>query len=413
MSQLIGIDISHHQAAMDIASMKKQGVQFCILKATQGPRDFLDPQFRIRWVKLQGSGIIRGAYHFFEASQNGETQARFFLESIKAAGGLLPGDLPVCNDWESDRYYPKYPIVSFKTQLSNAQKFMDIVESETGHAPLFYTGRHRLVENRYPDSWTKYPLWECDYVGGLDVVKPYTKVAIWQKSDNAKRDASLPMGGDFNIFQGNKDDLKALLIGAGSPIPASAPAPIAEQSDRLALLSLAKAAGRDFAALAQITHMVDVRDLKNPDSRPRFWAEVDMRIHSSKNRMFIYDLQAKTVQQIRVAHGKGSDPKNDGFLDFFSNVSGSNCSSSGVYRVGETYDGKHGLSARLDGLEPTNSNARNRSVVLHGADYVEDAWVGKNGRAGRSDGCLAVSDSIHEDVVKKLHGGSFVVSHKG
>jgi hypothetical protein len=51
-------------------------------------------------------------------------------------------------------------------------------------------------------------------------------------------------------------------------------------------------------------------------------------------------------------------------------------SSLGVYKTAETYNGKHGLSLRLDGLSPTNSKARERAVVVHGADYVEDEAAG-------------------------------------
>lgn len=59
---------------------------------------------------------------------------------------------------------------------------------------------------------------------------------------------------------------------------------------------------------------------------------------------------------------------------------------------------------RLDGLSPTNSNVRARAVVIHGADYVEDADV----KPGRSWGCPAVSTESHVRVVNALKGGSIM-----
>jgi hypothetical protein len=105
-----------------------------------------------------------------------------------------------------------------------------------------------------------------------------------------------------------------------------------------------------------------------------------------------------------VAHGSGSDKANDGYAEKFSNVSGSNASSLGFYMTAETYNGKHGLSLRLDGLSSTNSNVRARAVVIHGASYVSDSDI----KAGRSWGCPAVSMASKDKVIKMLKGGSII-----
>jgi hypothetical protein len=110
------------------------------------------------------------------------------------------------------------------------------------------------------------------------------------------------------------------------------------------------------------------------------------------------------VKSIHVAHGKGSDSNNDGYATNFSNKVNSEASSLGFYLTAETYHGNHGLSLRLDGLSSTNSKARERSVVLHGADYVREAEV----KAGRSWGCPAVSMALRGDVIELLKGGSLI-----
>lgn len=70
--------------------------------------------------------------------------------------------------------------------------------------------------------------------------------------------------------------------------------------------------------------------------------------------------------------------------------------------LGETYSGRHGLSRRLIGLDPTNSNAQERGLVIHAADYVSDELAKSTGKIGRSEGCLAVSPADLKLVLDQL-----------
>ncbi|MGZ3773599.1 MAG: murein L,D-transpeptidase catalytic domain-containing protein [Pseudobdellovibrionaceae bacterium] len=126
--------------------------------------------------------------------------------------------------------------------------------------------------------------------------------------------------------------------------------------------------------------------------------------NSKEKRFYIINMKTGAVWAIHVAHGKGSDENHDGWADKFSNASGSNASSLGIYRTAETYDGEHGLSLRLDGLSTTNSNVRSRSIVIHGASYVQEANVIQ----GRSWGCPAVTMGYRDTVVKYLKNGSMI-----
>lgn len=135
-----------------------------------------------------------------------------------------------------------------------------------------------------------------------------------------------------------------------------------------------------------------------------FLTVVDFSKHSGKDRLFVVNLTSGAVQAHVVAHGSGSDPGNTGYATKFSNVNNSNESSLGYYVTGETYNGKHGNSLRLDGVSPTNSNARARAVVMHGADYVSEG----RSRQGRSWGCLALPTPDKDAVIAKLKGGSVI-----
>jgi hypothetical protein len=143
----------------------------------------------------------------------------------------------------------------------------------------------------------------------------------------------------------------------------------------------------------------------------RYWAIANFDLKSSAPRLFLFDVRDRRVQPYLCAHGIGSEgPTDDGYASVFSNRSGSNCTSLGVYRCAETYHGAHGFSMRLDGLESTNSNARARTIVVHGADYVSPEIIRLTGRIGRSDGCLAVENRYATEVVSALTGGSLVLA---
>ena len=78
-------------------------------------------------------------------------------------------------------------------------------------------------------------------------------------------------------------------------------------------------------------------------------------------------------------------------------------SSLGFYTTGETYNGKHGLSLKLDGQERgINSNARARAVVMHGANYANPSILKSQGYLGRSQGCPAVPYAVHKEFINTI-----------
>jgi hypothetical protein len=126
---------------------------------------------------------------------------------------------------------------------------------------------------------------------------------------------------------------------------------------------------------------------------------VDMGMKASQKRLWAFDIKDasnwRLVLNERVTHGSGSDPDADGKAQRFSNEPDSHMTSLGLYRIAERYEGKHGISRRLDGLfQRFNSNARERAVVLHPSDYVNPD------RVGRSQGCPAVNPKTMETLEK-------------
>jgi hypothetical protein len=129
-------------------------------------------------------------------------------------------------------------------------------------------------------------------------------------------------------------------------------------------------------------------------------------------RFFIVDLRSGFVTQHLVAHGRGSDPEHSGWLQQFSNDMGSEASSSGAYLTGDGYMGKYGHSLRLFGLDPSNSNAEARSIVVHSAWYAEPRVAALSGKLGRSEGCFALPGISHAEAMVRLGSGRLLYSEK-
>lgn len=127
----------------------------------------------------------------------------------------------------------------------------------------------------------------------------------------------------------------------------------------------------------------------------------DFDQESRKKRLYIIDLaQRKMLLNTWVAHGQNSGGDKPAY---FSNRISSNQSSIGFYLTGEIYYGKHGRSLKLDGMDKGfNNNARERSIVVHGADYVCQATIDQLGRLGRSQGCPAVSTKVANEVINTI-----------
>ncbi len=134
----------------------------------------------------------------------------------------------------------------------------------------------------------------------------------------------------------------------------------------------------------------------------------DFGLHASARRFHVVDLENESVRSFFVTHGEGSDQDNDGWLEAYSNVPNSYATSRGAYRTRHWYTGRYGTSMRLDGLDDTNSNALDRAIVMHAADYASPAHVKQWGRVGRSQGCLAMDRAEFKAALLHLVGGRLV-----
>lgn len=136
-------------------------------------------------------------------------------------------------------------------------------------------------------------------------------------------------------------------------------------------------------------------------SNPNYLTIVDFSKSSNRERFYLIDLKnRKLIDKSLVAHGRNTGNLN---AERFSNVPQSYQSSLGFYTTAETYNGKHGFSLRLDGVEKNfNDNARERAIVIHGADYVSNAFINTHGRLGRSFGCPSLPVEKSENIINTI-----------
>lgn len=162
------------------------------------------------------------------------------------------------------------------------------------------------------------------------------------------------------------------------------------------LIEASAAFGQHSAHITQ-RDVIAIADFSAPSREPRF---------------HLFNVHNGDTTTLLVAHGKGSDPSHTGWVQQFSNVPGSEASSSGSYIVGETYFGQHGQSRRLMGLDPQNDQAESRAIVIHPAWYVSNNMIVEHGKLGRSQGCFAVSESDINQVLTRLGTGSLLFADK-
>ena len=161
-----GIDLSHHNGAVNWGLLENAGVDFIYLKATEG-RDWTDEDFQQNWIEATRRGYAVGAYHFYILCKPWEAQAVNFIRAVEVRGGTLP---PAVDLEYAHNCKPFRDEAGTKAEL----------EAEYGALPVLYTTKE-FHADWIAGSFDRYPLWIRSVDGAPDM--PY---AIWQHSMRGK-----------------------------------------------------------------------------------------------------------------------------------------------------------------------------------------------------------------------------------
>lgn len=163
----------------------------------------------------------------------------------------------------------------------------------------------------------------------------------------------------------------------------------------------------DYTAFRQA-----VMGYKNIPSRKGIVTLIDFTKPSTEERLYVMDIKNRELLFVsHVAHGRNSG---ENYATSFSNVSGSYKSSLGFYITENTYMGGNGYSLIIDGLEKgINDKAKQRAIVIHGADYCNPAMAQIQGRLGRSLGCPALPRELNKPIIDAIKDGSILYIYAG
>ncbi len=144
-------------------------------------------------------------------------------------------------------------------------------------------------------------------------------------------------------------------------------------------------------------------NVKNKD----IFTLIDFTRPSTEERFHVLDIkQKKVLFSTHVSHGKNSGGN---YATSFSNVSGSNKSSLGFFVTENTYEGKHGYSLVINGLEKgVNDRAKERAIVIHSAGYANPTVIASSGRLGRSFGCPALPEAVCKPIINTIKDGTLL-----
>lgn len=139
-----GVDVSKFQQNIDWNTVRRAGIRFAFIKATEGG-DHLDSLFHQNWQGAARAGIKRGAYHFFYFCRPAYQQARWFIQNVPKTRGALPPVLDM--EWNhlsrSCKFRP--PAAQVRREIA---EFSSIVSQHYGTRPIIYTSPDFYRDNQ-------------------------------------------------------------------------------------------------------------------------------------------------------------------------------------------------------------------------------------------------------------------------
>ena len=159
-----GLDVSHWNGTPDFGRLRDEGMRFVFSKASQGT-SFVDDTFKRNTNAARSSGLLAGAYHFFDYTTGGKAQARHFLATVRGTTGLS-ALLPLVVDVETLGSLGTPDKALARQRLHG---LIDELYAQTGRYPMIYTSKsmwEKVVGS--PTSFGRYKLWvacwECDTI---------------------------------------------------------------------------------------------------------------------------------------------------------------------------------------------------------------------------------------------------------
>ena len=216
---LHGIDVSTYQGSINWSAVKASGIDFAIVKATQGRAVnsnsylFTDRQFAANVTGAHDVGLKVGVYHYLTATtvKEAQTEAAHFCETIAPFKPRI--ELWAAVDVEEDKYLPRN-----KKLLSDiVEAFCAYVEAE-GYRPMVYTNPNYLTW-RF-EKIPRHDLWLALWRDKTRTPTGYDNMQIWQYGVETVKGINGNVDANYGYFEVAVEDVPPKLI---TPIPELTP----------------------------------------------------------------------------------------------------------------------------------------------------------------------------------------------
>ena len=215
-----GVDISNHQAGLDLARAKSAGIEFAICKLSEG-RTYKDKQFDTFYQQARSCGLPLGAYVYSHATTPDAAIAEANTALLLLGGRELALGLFIDVETNAQMELPavqlKQTLMAFCRTVENAGYVSGLYGSE-------YNLWARVAPADFPDSliWVahygKQPAFACD---------------LWQRTDSGQFPG---YGGPVDTDEVMSDRMRENINRKGAkpeptPAPDPQPSPSPERGD--------------------------------------------------------------------------------------------------------------------------------------------------------------------------------------
>lgn len=197
-----GIDVSKWNGDVDWVKVRKSGVSFAFIKATEG-KDRVDPRFDQYWRQAAAAGIPHAPYHFYYFCSTADEQADWFIRNVPKASMHLPPVLDV--EWNHASKTCDYR-PSAMTVRAEMKRFMDRIEAHYGKRPIIYTSVDFHRDN-LEGSFQDYHFWVRAVAQHPEEIYPERRWAFWQYTSTGVI-PGIKGDTDINVFAGTEKNWK-------------------------------------------------------------------------------------------------------------------------------------------------------------------------------------------------------------
>ncbi|MEP3435607.1 MAG: GH25 family lysozyme [Hoeflea sp.] len=200
-----GIDVSKWQGEIDWNEVRKAGIAFVFMKATEGG-DHTDDRYDSYWRGARAAGIAHAPYHFYYFCRPAREQAEWFIANVPRASVQMPPVLDV--EWNhASRTCTSRP--DPETVRSEMKIWMDIVGRHYGKRPIIYTPVDFHREN-LDGHFKGYQFWLRSVAAHPQDIYPDHPWTLWQYTGTGIM-PGIKGDTDINAFAGSKEEWRKWL----------------------------------------------------------------------------------------------------------------------------------------------------------------------------------------------------------